>query len=56
MRPVELAVLEQVLIYHQRLDIGHCACGWGVDSGALGKSHARHIIEVFEAAAEYELR
>ncbi len=35
---------QQVLIEHQRVDIGHCACGWGVDNGNLGQSHSQHVI------------
>jgi len=48
------AVLVEVITYHQRLDIGHCLCGWGVDSrpSALGLSHADHILDVYEASME----
>jgi hypothetical protein len=38
------AVLVQVLVYHQRLNAGACACGWG----QIGESHAEHVAEVFE--------
>lgn len=37
-------VLVDVLVYHQRLDAGHCGCGWSV----LGASHAAHVAEVYE--------
>jgi hypothetical protein len=33
----------KVLIAHQRLDIGSCICGWGVDTGDLGRDHSLHI-------------
>jgi hypothetical protein len=36
---------ERVLIAHQRRDIGSCLCGWGVDTGDLGRSHAAHVWE-----------
>lgn len=42
------AVLVEVLVYHQRLDVGHCCCGWGV----LGASHAEHVADVYEASVE----
>lgn len=34
---------EKVLIAHERLDIGSCICGWGVDTGDLGRSHSLHV-------------
>lgn len=37
-------ILEAVLTYHYRKDIQFCGCGWSV----LGKSHPKHVIEVFE--------
>lgn len=43
----DLTVTDQTalktLIAHQRLDIGSCICGWGVDTGHLGQSHALHV-------------
>lgn len=36
----------QVLVYHQRVDITCCQCGWGV----LGASHAEHVADVYEQA------
>jgi hypothetical protein len=36
--------LVDVLIYHQRHDIGGCACGWSV----LGASHAEHVADIYE--------
>jgi hypothetical protein len=33
----------KVLVDHQRRDIGGCICGWGVDTGDLGRSHSLHI-------------
>jgi len=41
-------VMVQVFIYHQRLDIGTCLCGWGAAATELGKSHAHHIADVYE--------
>jgi hypothetical protein len=40
----------QVLIAHQRRDIGSCRCGWGEATGDLGRSHAAHIIDRLHAA------
>lgn len=40
----------QVLIAHQRLDIGSCLCGWGVKTGQLGKCHSRHVAGELAAA------
>ena len=37
-------VLVDVLVYHQRLDISGCACGWSV----LGASHAEHVADIYE--------
>lgn len=34
---------ELTLIAHQRRDVGSCACGWGVDTGDWGQSHALHV-------------
>lgn len=42
----DMPIAQRVLIYHQRRDIGFCNCGWGVDSGDLGKSHAAHVLSV----------
>jgi len=44
----ERQVLVEVLVYHQRLDIGCCGCGWSV----LGASHAEHIADVYEQSIE----
>jgi hypothetical protein len=33
----------KVLIAHQRRDIGSCVCGWGVDTGDVGRSHSLHV-------------
>lgn len=38
-----MAVLVEVLVYHQRKDSQFCCCGWGV----LGASHAEHVAGVF---------
>lgn len=32
-----------VIVAHQRLDVGSCVCGWGVDTGDLGRSHSQHV-------------
>jgi hypothetical protein len=37
------ALVVEVLIQHQRKDIGSCMCGWGVDSGQVGRSHSAHV-------------
>lgn len=39
---VDVAAVK-LLIVHQRRDIGSCLCGWGVDAGNLGQSHALHV-------------
>lgn len=40
------AALIDVLIHHQRFDIGGCACGeFGSDHGHLGQSHAAHVAD-----------
>lgn len=40
--------LMTVIVHHQRVDIGSCMCGWGVGTGDLGKSHAAHVLDVYE--------
>jgi hypothetical protein len=42
--------LVRVLTEHQRKDIGGCICGWGVDTGDLGRSHPRHVVDAVLAA------
>lgn len=42
----ERYILINVLIYHYRKDSQHCGCGWG----ELGKSHAEHVVDVFESS------
>lgn len=42
--PYDRDVMISVLVYHQRRDITFCSCGWG----ALGRSHAEHVVEVYE--------
>jgi hypothetical protein len=41
-------MMMDVLVYHQRLDVGTCACGWSV----IGASHAQHVVEVYELSIE----
>jgi len=41
-------VLIEVIIYHQRVTIEGCWCGWGV----LGESHAAHVVDVYEASVQ----
>lgn len=38
------ALLVEALVFHQRMDIGSCRCGWA----DLGKSHAEHIANIYE--------
>lgn len=45
-------VLVEVLTYHYRKDIGCCGCGWGVDTGHAGMSHAEHVANVYEESAK----
>lgn len=40
----------EVLVAHQRRDIGSCICGWGVDTGNVGQSHAGHVIDEINRA------
>jgi DnaJ-class molecular chaperone len=35
----------QLLIEHTRSRIEDCHCGWGVNTGALGQSHALHVAQ-----------
>lgn len=37
---------EAILVAHQRHTIRSCLCGWG----ELGRSHARHQVEMLRAA------
>jgi hypothetical protein len=48
--PDPAAVIRVRLIEHQRLDISGCICGWGVDHGHMGQSHAAHQAELVLAA------
>jgi hypothetical protein len=41
----------KVLIAHQRRDIGSCICGWGVDTGDLGRDHSLHVWRELQRAA-----
>jgi hypothetical protein len=41
---------EMLLIEHQRLDIGNCRCGWGVNTGQLGRSHSKHVLDAISSA------
>jgi hypothetical protein len=38
------AVLVSVLVYHPRVSISHCACGWS----RLGASHPEHVADIYE--------
>ena len=40
---IEDFTAHKLLIAHQRLDIGSCMCGWGVNTGDLGRSHSLHV-------------
>jgi hypothetical protein len=40
----------QVLIEHTRTRIEDCHCGWGVNTGALGQSHAVHVAQALADA------
>ncbi len=37
-------LLQRVLAEHVKVDIGSCRCGWGVNTGAIGRAHATHIL------------
>ena len=39
-------ILKQVVIYHHKVDIKGCLCGWS----ELGKSIGDHVADVYEAA------
>lgn len=45
----ERAHLVEVLIYHQRMSDGGCACGWGRRPEHLGTSFAEHVVAIYEA-------
>jgi hypothetical protein len=40
----EKNILEEILVYHYRKDIGGCGCGWA----ELGRSHPKHVVSVYE--------
>jgi hypothetical protein len=46
----ERTILKTVLIYHYRKDISGCGCGWA----ELGRSHAEHVINIFEESVEMQ--
>lgn len=50
MRTTNQLAAEKILVAHQRKDIGSCLCGWGVNDGHLGHSHAAHVVDVLTAA------
>src|SRR5690554_673285 len=39
------AEFHDILIEHTRTRIEDCHCGWGVNTGALGQSHALHVAD-----------
>jgi hypothetical protein len=46
----------QVLIEHTRTRIEDCHCGWGVNTGALGQSHALHVAHALADAGLLAIR
>jgi hypothetical protein len=46
----------QVLIEHTRTRIEDCHCGWGVNTGALGQSHALHVAHALADAGLLAVR
>jgi hypothetical protein len=40
----------QLIIEHTRTRIEDCHCGWGVNAGALGQSHALHVAQALADA------
>ncbi len=38
-------LINRVIAEHPKISIGECRCGWGVNSGAIGRAHGTHIIE-----------
>jgi hypothetical protein len=46
--------IADTLIQHTRTRIEDCHCGWGVNTGALGQSHAAHVTDaVLRVLAEH---
>lgn len=39
------SLIAEILIQHQRMDIGSCRCGWGVETGDIGRSHSAHVTD-----------
>lgn len=39
-------IFKRVIIYHPKVDIAHCLCGWS----KLGALHADHAADVYEEA------
>jgi hypothetical protein len=48
--PSNIERAAEVLVWHQRRDIGACICGWGVDAGNIGQSHSAHVAQVLADA------
>ncbi len=42
--PFVRKVMINVLVYHQPTNTSGCHCGWG----KLGRSHAEHVVEIYE--------
>jgi hypothetical protein len=47
--------MHDIVVAHQRKDIGGCICGWGVDTGKMGQSHSLHVIEELEPLMDAEI-
>lgn len=41
---------QEVLIAHQRMDVGSCRCGWGSEPQHLGRSHSQHVLDELRVA------
>lgn len=41
---------QEVLVAHQRRDVGTCICGWGSEPQHLGRSHSQHVLDALREA------
>ncbi len=42
--PFDRELMIDMLVYHWRTKTSGCGCGWA----ELGRSHAKHIVEIYE--------
>lgn len=42
--PFDRDLMIDILVYHWRTNTSGCGCGWV----SLGRSHAEHVVEIYE--------